>query len=237
MGVIGVKFGDYHSYDDWKLKLKEIEIGSPGAKLVEIDVMGMDGVLDLTEAVTGSVRYGKRTLRFVFDARNCGYRKWADLISEISNKIHGKKVRIVLDCDNEYYYEGRCTVDTSKINDITSEFVITCECYPYKTAVASENGDWLWDPFSFVNGVIHKKYGFTINSPSQWVGKEIIGYPVSYGVSFTCSSAMDVKFNNVVYSLPAGSTMLEEIELSDGTNTVYFRGTGTVDVLAKGGSL
>ena len=244
MGVIGVKFGDYHSYDDWKLKLKEIEIGSPGAKLVEIDVMGMDGVLDLTEAVTGSVRYGKRTLRFVFDARNCGYRKWADLISEISNKIHGKKVRIVLDCDNEYYYEGRCTVDTSKINDITSEFVITCECYPYKTAVASENGDWLWDPFSFVDGVITRPEDVVLNNQTKTVtlptdpARQKVTLWLNSGLSGSVWVRTNREDPSTRHLLRLGRNRFPEVRMMpDAETTLYLTGTGSVGVDYRRGSL
>lgn len=45
----GVKFGSYHSYDDFGLILSDKEIGSPEPKIVTIDVEGSDGVLDFTE--------------------------------------------------------------------------------------------------------------------------------------------------------------------------------------------
>lgn len=69
----GIKFGDSHSYDDWKLRLKEIRIGIPEIKTEYVDVAGMNGRLDLTEQQNGGVKYGNREMEFDFDARNCGY--------------------------------------------------------------------------------------------------------------------------------------------------------------------
>lgn len=237
MNTTGVKFGEYHSYKTWKLRLKSVEIKFPDGRIVTIDVEGSDGLLDLTEAVNGSVRYKDRTLKFVFDARNNDYRHWTYLISDIANKLHGHKRRVILDCDPEYYYLGRCHIDTSKSNEVLSEIVLECKCGPFKTAVSSDNGDWLWDPFSFRTGVIHKKRTYTIDSPEEWQEVSIRGYEQNWGVSFNCSDALELNYDNTTYALSAGYHLLEEIVLENGLNTLRFRGTGTVDIVAKGGSL
>ena len=41
--VTGVSFNGTHSYDDWGLKLKNVEIDLPEAKTVYVDVPGMNG--------------------------------------------------------------------------------------------------------------------------------------------------------------------------------------------------
>ena len=56
--VTGVSFNGTHSYDDWGLKLKNVEIDLPEAKTVYVDVPGMNGSLDLTEAQNGGIVYG-----------------------------------------------------------------------------------------------------------------------------------------------------------------------------------
>lgn len=50
MAGTGVTFGNYHSYKAWGLKLKEIKIGLPEVKTSYVEVPGMNGSLDLTEA-------------------------------------------------------------------------------------------------------------------------------------------------------------------------------------------
>ena len=51
----GVRFGDYHSYNDFSLILTSKTIGTPTPKTETIDIPGGDGVLDLTEFL---VEYG-----------------------------------------------------------------------------------------------------------------------------------------------------------------------------------
>lgn len=36
----GIKFGEYHSYEEWGLKLSKITIGLPDPKTVLIDIPG-----------------------------------------------------------------------------------------------------------------------------------------------------------------------------------------------------
>ena len=103
---VGVTFGESHSWTDWGLKLKEISIGIPKIKTEYLEVPGMNGSLDLTEVQNGGVKYGKRELKFKFDARNCGYQRWSNLISKISADIHGQKKRIILDTDPGYLLFG-----------------------------------------------------------------------------------------------------------------------------------
>lgn len=237
MNKTGVKFGIFHSYETWKLRLKGIEIEFPDGRIATIDVEGRDSLLDVTDIQYGGVRYKNRTLHFIFDARNNDYRHWTWLISDMANKLHGQRRKITLDVDPEYYYIGRCHINTSKSNEVLSEIVLDCECDAFKTAVSSDNGDWLWDPFSFRTGIIHKKYTFTINSPNAWQVVNVRGYEKNWGTWFNCSADMVLKYDNTIYNLHAGETLLEEVLLNDGLNTLQIRGTGTVQVLAKGGSL
>ena len=51
MPITGIKFGEYHSYEEWGLKLISITIGLPEPKTVLIDIPGGDGVLDLSESL------------------------------------------------------------------------------------------------------------------------------------------------------------------------------------------
>ena len=132
MSETGVSFGPAHSYKTWGLKLKEIKIGMPEVKTSYVEVPGMNGSLDLTEATFGGVTYGMRTLEFSFDARNCSYKDWATLISTIASAIHGQQLSIILDIDPGYRYVGRCALDTQKTNEVLAQLTITCTCQPFK---------------------------------------------------------------------------------------------------------
>ena len=55
--------------------------------------------------------------------------------------------------------------------------------------------------------------------------------------TFTCSAAMTVTFNGTTYSLPKGKTTVYDIRLQEGDNMITLKGTGTVKIEYKGGSL
>ena len=133
MSGVGITFDETHSFRDWGLKLKKIEIGIP--KTEYVSVPGMNGDLDLTEAQNGGIKYEMRELKFTFGVRNCSYEKWSSLISQIASDIQGVEKRIILDTDKGFYYVGRCEVDTSKSNDVTAEIAVTCTCEPYKRCI------------------------------------------------------------------------------------------------------
>ena len=59
----GVIFGDNHSYRDWGLVTKTRPvIGSPEPKTIYIDIPEADGQLDLTESLTGEVKFKNRQM-------------------------------------------------------------------------------------------------------------------------------------------------------------------------------
>lgn len=63
--INGIRFGKYHSYDDFGLILSSVHIPPAAPKTNYVDIPGADGQLDLTEAL-GCVRYQMREAEFVF---------------------------------------------------------------------------------------------------------------------------------------------------------------------------
>ena len=62
----GVTFGTKHSYRDWGLLLKSRPVISPPSpKTVYVDIPGSNGVIDLTESLTGDVKFDNRTIKCV----------------------------------------------------------------------------------------------------------------------------------------------------------------------------
>lgn len=128
----GVTFGTFHSFRAWGLMLVKMPfVSPPEPKLKLIEVPGSDGVIDLTEALTGEVEYNQRELKCEFvtvENRN----KWAELYSEIMNAMHGKRLEIVLDNDPDYYYTGRIKVGELVPDKKTATLTITATVEPYK---------------------------------------------------------------------------------------------------------
>lgn len=227
-----VTFGTKNSYDDFGLILTDKDIGFPEPKLETVDVVGTDGVIDLSEVLNDDIKYKNRKLQFSFTILK-GQKYWASTIAEVANYLHGKKLKIQMDFDPAYYYTGRCSINNFKTSKRLGTIVIDCDCDPYRLDVNGNGEKWLWDTFSFQNGFIRVNAvtvagSFDVNLLNQ---RKIVS------PTFTCSSAMTVTFNGTTYNLPKGKTTVYGIRLQYGTNYVTFRGNGTVKIEYQGGAI
>lgn len=227
-----VTFGIKNSYVDFGLILTSKDIGLPDPKTEEVDVTGADGTIDLTEVLTDDVKYKKRKLSFTFTIMD-DISSWSTILSNVTNYVHGKKLRILLDWDKNYYYEGRCKVNQFKTNKRLATIVVDAEVDPYKMEVNSSSSPWIWDTFSFIDGII---YINTVDvSGTRTVN--LLNRRKIVSPTFTTTATMKVTHNGVTYDLPKGTTTVLGIRLTEGDNYVTFAGTGTVTIDYKGGSL
>jgi len=200
----GVKFADFHSWDDFSLILSEKKIGTPPPKTEVIDIPGGDGVLDLTE-FSGETKYNNRTLEFVFSTK-VPQSEFLDLFSRVQNALHGQKMRIVLDEDAEWYYVGRITVSEWKANKAIGKLTIDCDCEPYKTKIN--------ETVVFVEVAEETTVNLS-NSKKRVVPTiDITGtVNLTYGANY--------------YALTDGRYDLPAVLLENGNNTIILSGTGT----------
>ena len=128
----GVIFGDKHTYRDWGLLTKSRpNISPPTPKLKLVQVPGSDNIIDLTESLTGQVHYEMRTISFEF-VMMAERARWPSLYSEIMNYLHGKKIRIIMDDDPNFYYTGRVTVGNLDPDKKTAVISMEAQVEPYK---------------------------------------------------------------------------------------------------------
>lgn len=223
----GITFGDIHTYDDWGLILASQTIGMPEPKTETVSVPGMNGELDLTEALNGTTVYENRTLTFTFlmlDAVD----DWAMRLSEIMNALHGQKMKIILDDDKGCYYYGRVTVNSHSTNRGYSTVVIDCDVEPYKVVISSlaSDDEWEWDSFSFVNGVI---YTHEIEVDGETT--VTVYAHSSICPTFTASaSGMTVEYDGETYDLDKGENQIDDLYLQAGENELTFDGDGTIEI-------
>ena len=118
-------------------------------------------------------------------------------MSNFLNDLHGKSVKVIFDNDPSYYYQGRATVesDYEKGNEI-ARFTLTINAEPYKYSNQSTTEPWLWDPFSFVDGVM--RYYNQLPSgrarPNPGVGQRDAGNP---GIYCKCGHASRIWRENL----------------------------------------
>lgn len=228
----GVTFGEKHSYRDFGLTLQtRPEISPPVPKTVYIDIPASDGKLDLTESLTGDVKYNNRIIVCNFNV--IGNRdRWADIYSEILAYLHGKQMRIIMDDDPAYYYFGRVSVNQWKSSKLTSTIVIEADVEPYKYDVSYE--EWLWDTFDFETGVIREYQNLTVDGTLEVLipgdGKKLIP-------TISATAAMTVSCNGTVYALHVGKNKIVNLVLGQEDNVLIFSGNGQVSIDYKGGRL
>lgn len=227
-----VTFGTKNSYDDFGLILTDKDIGFPEPKLEEVDVIGTDGVIDLSEVLNDDIKYKTRKLQFTFTVLK-GNKYWASTVADVANYLHGKKLRIQMDFDPAYYYTGRCKINSFKTSKRLCTITIDAECEPYRLDINGNGEKWLWDTFSFQNGFIRVNT-VTVNGSLQ---VNLQNQRKIVSPTFTCSTAMTVTFDGVTYNLPKGKTQVLGIRLQYGTNYVTFKGNGTVKIEYQGGAL
>ena len=227
-----VTFGIKNSYDDFGLILTDKDIGFPEPKLEEVDVIGADGVIDLSEVLNDDIKYKTRKLQFTFTVLK-GNKYWASTVADVANYLHGKKLRIQMDFDPAYYYTGRCKINSFKTSKRLCTITIDAECEPYRLDINGNGKKWLWDTFSFQNGFIRVN-AVTVNGSLQ---VNLQNQRKIVSPTFTCSTAMTVTFDGVTYNLPKGKTQVLGIRLQYGTNYVTFKGNGTVIIEYQGGAL
>lgn len=232
--MFGVKFGDKHSYDDFGLILTDKVISEPKAQTKFVSVPGRNGSIDLTEVLTGDVRYEDRTIVITFavkdNAKNIESRR-----AELANYLHGKQFRIVFDDDLSYYWLGRVDVGDFDTELNATRFACTCTVQPYKYNITIDDSEWLWDPFNF-------EYGIISNIAIDVTGE--YDFPVSY-MGRVQNPIITVDVDDMQYQydggeitpLPQGTNIIYGIMLTEGEHNIKFIGNGTVKVDYVGGSL
>lgn len=134
-----ITFGDKNTWEDWHLVPTSRPLfNPPTVKKKTLDIPGGDGVLDLTESLTGYPVYNNRegSIEFLVLNSYCHLinsdEEWQDTYSKIMDYLHGRYMSAMLEDDEDYYYEGRFTVDSWKSEKNNSKIVIGYSVKPYK---------------------------------------------------------------------------------------------------------
>jgi phage-related protein len=204
----GITFGDTHTYYDLDLILSKAEVPPATPKTTYINVPGADGSIDLTE-VHGEIHYSDRDCTFTFTVNPQSPSTWEEKKTEVSNLLNGRVFQITLDNDEEFYYQGRCTVD-EYISDINmNQIVVTAKVKPYKYRQAIT------------------KVSATLSATPKTL--TILNGRKSVSPDIECSDNNTViVFGDTSINLNAGKHKILDIRFVEGINQVTVSGSGTV---------
>lgn len=203
------------AYDDWNIVLTKAEIPLPTPKTSIVDIKGADGVLDLTEALTGDVQYNNRPIKLTFEMMDDT--DYSTLISDISNYLHGKVVTVTLTNNEDYYYIGRATINQWECIKRKGIIVITVDAEPYKYAVTET-----------VRTITVNNQIKSITLPNS--RKRVC--PI-----LNVTGTVTLTVNGVNYKLAEGKQQLSNLKLVEGNNVVKVSGNGTLTIIYRQGEL
>lgn len=142
-----------HTWDDWRIvPTTRPVIIPPTPKYNYVLIPGSSAVVDLTEYISGGVTYNPREgqLEFLVQKKE----QWSFVYEEIMNYLQGHRVRVVLDDDPEYYYEGRCAVSTWTSSELYSTITLDYYFLPYKYPVNYSLDSWTYSASEERTGVL-----------------------------------------------------------------------------------
>ena len=231
--IYGTQFGDKHSTRDWGVYPSvRPEIGLPEVNANYVEIPYSNVTLDFTEVLTGSPTYRNReiTWKFLYIGKR---ENWSQKYSEIASDVHGKRLKIIMDEDPNYYYMGRCEMESWESDKLSSTITIKATCEPFKYELKSSLEDWLWDPFDFDTDVAREYKDLEIDGTYEL---EIFAADMPESPEFVVTGNITAEIYGNIYSLPEGHSKITGLTITQDT-TIVFSGKGTVSVDYKGGHL
>ena len=211
-----VIFNDEKSaYDEWNIVLTKADIPLPKPKTSLVEIKGADGVLDLSEVLTGDILYNNRTITLTFEMMDDT--DYYDLISNISNYLHGRIVTISLTDDEDYYYVGRASINQWQSIKRQGNIVITVDAEPYKYSVTET---------TMIVNVANQTKTITLQNNRKRVCPML-----------NVTGTITLTINGVNYKLAEGKQQLSNFRLVEGNNAVKVSGNGTLTITYRQGEL
>lgn len=213
-----------------------IEHPTVATKFVEIP--GANGMLDLTTYLTGGIIYGQRQGSLDFQVDN-GHEHWEAIRREITRVLHGKRMKMRLMDDPNYYYEGRFTVGRYTPGPTSSNISISYQLEPFKLRInPMGTTNTLWDPFNFDedydwSAVMSTAISVSGNSKTyQIYAGDYAFTPTLIGVS----GSVTATFGGVSRTVGSGGVQTLG-PASNGMNTLTVNGNGSCRIEWREGGL
>ena len=125
----GTDFGGVHSFFDLNLIQQEVDEQPAEPKLNLVDVPGANGSKDMSELPGGQLTYKDRKITWLF-ALYPG-EDWDTKHRQVSNELNGRRCKITLDTNPDYYYIGRVAVKKYNKDRLLRQITVEAICEPY----------------------------------------------------------------------------------------------------------
>ena len=214
-----VQFDGMDSYDKWGYYLAHKVIGEAEPKYNLVQVPGGVGYIDLTGAL-GVIGYNERELELTMKDI-ADHNEFIRHYSAMQADIHGKRCKVTLSDDPDYYWDGRCSVGAMEQDGIACYVTVVAICQPYKL-----------------------KQSKTVVQDDSLTGeyKEIVlsNDTMPTIPTITVQQETAIQYNGATYSINTGSHRLLDIILVSGGGTIKAKapgGSGSIKIEYQEGAL
>lgn len=207
--IYGAVFGDKRSREDYSAVMNYARITPPPVKENYVDIAGGNSAIDLTEAVGGvAFKDGKISFKFTLPSM--------DSKNRMKNDLHGKRMKIFLEREPEFYYEGRLSFTSEAQTGNLHELYLDARVAPYKLEqqITTHNEE--------VSG---SKEIILCNE--RMPAMPTITIKGNINVSYACNS----------FALGTGIYEIPEITLYEGINRISVSGNGSIRLEYRKGML
>lgn len=192
----GIWFDDIHSYSDLNLVLSKVDIPPATPRTNYVDIPGGDGTVDLTEAL-GGLKYKDRKGSITFSVFPTD--DFEEKKRQVSNLLNGKRFKIRLDKDPDYYWLGRCEFNKYASKKNLHQITMNVNVAPYKF---KDEPTRVFVPFCGKNlldvsesNQIAQVYGSVeyITNGVRKSGQYFVGFPVAVNAHTTYYFSVNIK--------------------------------------------
>lgn len=196
----GAIFGNKHTKEDYGAFMNYARITPPAVKENYVDIAGGNSSIDLTEAVGGVVfEDGRISFKFtLFDVEKK---------EKMKSDLHGKRLKIQLEREPEFYYEGRVSITSEAQIGNIFEVCADARVKPYKMEDQTTKCD------EKVDGV----------KDILLLNERMPAMP-----AITVRGDMQISFEGIDFALKTGIYKIPEITLMEGINRLRVSGNGSV---------
>lgn len=233
----------YNTFGSWGLIATERPVISmPPVKTNFTEQDYVSGSIDNTTTLTRVPVYGDRTGSITFYVTEP--ENWPDTLLNLAGYLHGKRLKMWLEDDPEYYYLGRWAINQWGSSEKFSTIQLDYTLYPYKISkltTLADNDDWIWDDFNFDNGYILKNLYYFNYAPDT--PEDILTPPSTWELLHTWNGSNN--FSKVSRNLTQGhaTPLVTVSDILFGYSTIDLRfvnrelGIDTTATLVSGTSM
>ena len=134
-GCRSCKIDQFDVRNDWGLLLSSRDLPMPTPKIVEDNVLGLDGTIDYSELLTGDVSFSRRKIALLLGVENRMKYKYALENLGMLDILNGGEHALVFEDDPDFFYRGRFQISSYDRDALIPKIKVEINAEPFRMDV------------------------------------------------------------------------------------------------------